>query len=109
MESPRVAGRPSGYDGCLVGTGVLNAGLIGQALDALSAGNPTETQTCQQRSNEILYDLFRRDASGWMAGLKYALCKLKIFSSEFSLLAFPITDEDRRRIEAALEREREFI
>ena len=44
-----------------------------------------------------------------MAGLKYALRKRKVFSSEFSHLAFPITDEDRRRIEAALEREEDFI
>ena len=99
----------SGYDGCLMGTGILNAGLIGQALDALAGGAPAEARTWQQRSNEFLYDLFRRDTSSWMAGLKYALRKRKIFSSEFSHLTFPITDEDRRRIEAALEREEEFI
>ena len=29
--------------------------------------------------------------------------------AEFSHLTFPITDEDQRRIDAALEREREFI
>ena len=28
-----------GYDGCLMGTGILNAGLIGRALDALAAGD----------------------------------------------------------------------
>jgi len=99
----------SGYDGCLVGTGILNARLIGRALDAPAAGDPAGAQAWQRRSNDFLYDLFRRDVSGWMAGLKYALCKREIFSSEFSHLTFPITDEDRRRIDAALEREREFI
>ena len=99
----------AGYDGCLMGTGILNAGLIGQALDALAAGDLDGAQAWQRRSNEFLYDLFRRDVSGWMAGLKYALCKRGIFSSEFSHLTFPITNEDRQRIDAALEREREFI
>lgn len=99
----------AGYDGCLVGTGILNARLIGRALDALAAGDLDDAQVWQQRSNEFLYDLFRRDVSGWMAGLKYALRRLGIFSSEFSHLTFPITDEDRQRIDAALEREREFV
>ena len=99
----------SGYDGCLMGTGILNARLIGRALDALAAGDSAGAEEWQRRSNEFLFDLFRRDVSGWMAGLKYALAKLNIFSSEFSHLTFPITDEDRRRIDAALEREREFI
>ena len=44
-----------------------------------------------------------------MAGLKYALCKIKLFALEFSHLAFPLTDEDRRRIDAVLEREKEYL
>lgn len=98
-----------GYDGCLMGTGILNAGLIRRALDALATDNLAEAQHWQERSNELLFDLFRRDISAWMAGLKYALCKIGLFASEFSHLAFPLTDEDRRRIDAALEREKEFL
>jgi 4-hydroxy-tetrahydrodipicolinate synthase len=98
-----------GYDGCLMGTGILNAGLIGRALSLLASGDAAGAQTWQQRSNELLFDLFRRDISAWMAGLKYALCKLRIFASPFSHLAFSIDDEDRKRIDAALDREREYI
>jgi len=98
-----------GYDGCLMGTGILNAGLIGRALDALAAGDPVEAQRWQQRSNELLFDLFRRDIGSWMAGLKYALRKFGLFATEFSHLAFPLDDDDRRRIDAALEREKEYL
>jgi 4-hydroxy-tetrahydrodipicolinate synthase len=98
-----------GYDGALLGTGILNAGLIGRAVDAQVAGDPAAAQAWQQRSNDLLYDVFRRDLSSWMAGLKYAVHKLRLFASEFSHLAFPIADEDRRRIDAALKREREYI
>ena len=72
-----------GYDGCLMGTGILNAGLIGRALDALVAGDMAAAQTWQQRSNEFLFDLFRRDISAWMGGLKYALCKIKLFARRY--------------------------
>lgn len=44
-----------------------------------------------------------------MSGLKYALRKLGVFATEFSHLSFPLTDDDRRRIDAALEREKDFL
>ena len=68
-----------------------------------------EALAWQQRSNSLLFDLFRRDISAWMAGLKYALCKIGLFATEFSHLAFSLTDEDRRRIDAALEHEKEYL
>ncbi len=98
-----------GYDGCLMGTGILNAGIIGQALDVLATGDVADAQQWQQRSNELLVDLFRRDISSWLAGLKYALCRLGIFSTEFSHLSFPLTDDDCRRIDAALDREKDYL
>jgi dihydrodipicolinate synthase/N-acetylneuraminate lyase len=98
-----------GYDGCLMGTGILNGRLIGKALDTLAAGNAAGAQKWQDRSNELLFDLFRRDLSTWMAGLKYALRKVGLFSSEFSHLVYPLDDDDRRRIDAALEREKEHL
>jgi 4-hydroxy-tetrahydrodipicolinate synthase len=104
-----VAAVAEGYDGCLMGTGILNAKLIGRALEVLACGDQTEAQVWQERSNQFLFDLFRRDIGAWMAGLKYALHKLGLFESEFSHLMFPFDDEDRRRIDAALEREKEYL
>jgi 4-hydroxy-tetrahydrodipicolinate synthase len=98
-----------GYDGCLLGTGILIGGLIRRALDSLAAGDRAAADAWQKRSNEFLWDLFARDISLWMGGLKYALRHVGIFSTEFMHLEYPITDADRRRIDAAIEREREFI
>ena len=83
--------------------------MIGRALDALDVGDPAEAQNWQRRSNEFLLDLFRRDIGCWMAGLKYALCRVGLFTTSFSHLVFPLDDEDRRRIDAALEREKPYI
>ncbi len=109
FEFDVVSAVAAGYDGCLMGTGILNSKLIGKALDVLADGDPAGAQGWQDHSNDFLHDLFRSDTSGWMAGLKYALCKIGLFASEFSHMAFPITDEDRRRIDVALEREAEFF
>jgi len=98
-----------GYSGCLLGTAIFNAGMIGRAIAALKAGNAAEAQAWQDRSNRLLRDLFRPDISAWMAGLKYALRAAGIFSTEFSHLAYPLGADDRRRIDAALYRERENI
>jgi 4-hydroxy-tetrahydrodipicolinate synthase len=98
-----------GYSGCLLGTAIFNAGMIARAIAALAAGDAAGAQNWQDRSNGLLYDLFRPDISVWMAGLKYALCAAGIFSTQFSHMAYPLGDDDRRRIDAALERERQYI
>ncbi len=99
----------AGYDGCLLGSGIFIGGMLRRAMDALAQGDRATAESWQKRSNEFLYDLFRRDVSGWLSGLKYALKRHGLFTTEFMHVSYPLNDEDRRRIEAALEREREFI
>ena len=99
----------SGYDGCLLGSGILIGKLIREALNALAAGDRPAASAWQKRSNDFLWDLFAKDISIWMGGLKYALHSLGIFSTEFTHMDYSITMADRKRIDAALERERRFI
>jgi len=99
----------TGYDGGLLGTGILNAGFIRRAVDAVAVGDMAAARSWQERSNEFLYDLFGRDLALWLGGLKYALKRLGIFSDEFMHLHFPLTADQRRHIDEAVEREREFI
>lgn len=99
----------AGYDGALLGTGILNGALIRRAMAALAAGDEAGAAAWHQRSNELLWDLFGRDLRQWLGGLKYALKRLGIFNTEFMHLSYPLTAADRARIDAALEREREFV
>ena len=99
----------SGYDGGLMGTGILNATFIRLVLDALQRGDRAEADAWQVRSNRFLHDLFREDISCWMAGLKYALVRLGIFTTPFTHLAYPLDKADRDRIDAALEREAQYL
>lgn len=98
-----------GYDGVLLGTAILNGGLIRRALDAQAAGDTVAADAWQLRSNELLWDLFGRDISLWMGGLKYALVKLGLFSSAFMHMGYVLNDADRARIDEALVREQEYI
>jgi len=98
-----------GYDGCLLGSGVLNAGIIRHALDALVAGDRAAADAWQKRSNELLWGIFRRDIGRWLGGLKHALKYLGLITDEFMHLHYPLTDADRNEIEAAVESEREQI
>ena len=99
----------AGYDGVLLGTAILNAGLIRNAILALQAGDDKMAADWQTRSNELLYDLFGRDIRLWMGGLKYALVHLGIFRTEFMHMAYTLNEEERTRIRAALEREAAWI
>lgn len=99
----------AGYDGALLGSGILIAGMIRRALDALAAGDHAAADAWQKRSNEFLYDLFGRDISLWLGGLKYALVRLGLFTTEFMHLGYSLTAVERARIDAALERERDYI
>jgi dihydrodipicolinate synthase/N-acetylneuraminate lyase len=93
----------------MLGTAIFNGAMIARAMAALAGGDAEGAQAWQERSNRFLRDLFRPDISAWMSGLKYALRKAGLFSTEFSHLAYPLNDDDRRRIDAALQREKEVL
>ncbi len=98
-----------GYDGVLLGTAILNGGLIRRALDAQASGDAKAAEAWQLRSNELLWDLFGRDIHLWLGGLKYALVKLGLFSSAFMHMGYVLNDADRARIDEALAREQKYI
>ena len=99
----------AGYDGGLLGTGILVARLIREGLNALQANDRPTADLWQERSNRLLHDIFRKDIGCWMSGLKYTLVQLGIFSTPYTHLTFPFNDEDRNRIDEALKREMAFL
>jgi len=99
----------NGADGALLGTGIFIAGMIRRALEALASGDEAGALKWQYRSNRFLWDLFRKDISIWLGGLKYALWRAGLFRTEFRLMDYTLTDDDRQRIDLALEREGEWI
>ena len=99
----------AGYDGGLLGTGILVAGFIRRALDALAAGDRAGAEAWQERANAFMYDLFGKDIGLWLGGLKYALVRQGLFATEWMHLGYSLSEADRARIDAALAREAEFL
>lgn len=99
----------AGYDGALLGTGILIGGLIREGVVALKAGDSATAETLQEQSNEFLYGIFGRDIRLWLGGLKYTLKKLGIFNTEYMHLSFPLTNADRADVDRAIAGERENI
>lgn len=99
----------AGYDGGLLGTGILIARFIRQSLEALAAGDHTTAVAWQTRANDFMYDLFGKDVSLWLGGLKCALVRMGLFSTEQMHLSYRLSDGDRARVDAALAREAEWL
>ena len=99
----------AGYDGGLLGTGILISGYIHRALKALEGGDRPAADVLQKRANDFMYDLFGKDISLWLGGLKYALARMGLFSTDWMHLCYRLTDGDRARIVAALVREAEWL
>ena len=99
----------AGYDGALVGAGILTGGMIRRVVGSLAAGDRAGAEAWQKRANEFLWELYRRDVSVWLGGIKCALVRMGIFRTEFMHMCMPLSPADRSRIDAAVERERAFI
>ncbi len=99
----------AGYDGALLGTGILVGGMIQRAAEALAGGNRSLAMSWQQRSNRFLSDLFGDDCEHWLGGLKNALVELSVFSTDFRHLHDALDEGGRSRLTGALEREMALI
>lgn len=99
----------AGYDGGLLGSGILVAGFIRRALRALAHGDRATADMWQKRANDFMYDIFGKDLSLWLGGLKCALVRQGLFSTEWMHLCYHLKQGDRDRIDAALAREAEIL
>jgi 4-hydroxy-tetrahydrodipicolinate synthase len=93
----------AGYDGVLLGGGIFNAGIAQRILNAVKAGNAAEAARLQARMNDLMLRVYGgAKIECWMTGLKELLVQMGIFSSNTNLLEYPLTDECRRQISAAV-------
>jgi len=93
----------AGYDGLLLGGGIFNAGLAHRIIRAVRAGNAAEAARLQARMNDLMLRVYGGPKIAcWMTGLKELLVQMGIFSTNASLLDYPLTEECRRQIREAV-------
>jgi 4-hydroxy-tetrahydrodipicolinate synthase len=93
----------AGYDGLLLGGGIFNAALAIKIVAAVRAGEIARATELQERMNDLMYRVYGGPKiECWMTGLKELLVQLGIFSTNLNLLGYPLTDQCRAHIKAAV-------
>ena len=93
----------AGYDGLLLGGGIFNAALAIKIVAAVRAGEIARATELQERMNDLMYRVYGGPKiECWMTGLKELLVQLGVFSTNLNLLGYPLTDQCRTQIKAAV-------
>jgi 4-hydroxy-tetrahydrodipicolinate synthase len=93
----------AGYDGLLLGGGIFNAALAIKIVAAVRAGEISRATALQERMNDLMYRVYGGPKiECWMTGLKELLVQLGVFSTNLNLLGYPLTDQCRAQIKAAV-------
>lgn len=100
----------AGYDGVMFGGGILNARYVRAIAAALEAGNVTEAGRIDAAMRDFLYGIYGGTRiTCWLTGLKEALVRLGIFSTNTNFLRYPLTPECSAAIDALLCSEAEWF
>lgn len=100
----------AGYDGLMTGGAAMTGRMTVNVLEASKAGDTVAASAAQARMTDLMLALYGGPTiSCWLAGLKYGLVKMGIFSTSLNILDFETTAEQRAEIDSALERHREEI
>ena len=93
----------AGYDGALLGGGIFNATIALELLAAVRAKDLTRAHALQARMNDLMHRVYGGPKiECWMTGLKELLVQLGVFSTNVNLLGYPLTDQCRAQITAAV-------
>ena len=93
-----------GYDGAFVGGGILTAGIIRSILERFAAGAEEAAAALDARAKEALFAIYGGPKiTCWLAGEKYALMRLGIFSHWHNIPGYPLTESCRTAIDETVE------
>jgi 4-hydroxy-tetrahydrodipicolinate synthase len=102
-EFDTVAYLRAGYDGALLGGGIFNARLALRIMEAVRAGDLEAAGKTQARMNDLMYRVYGGTRiECWLSGLKELLVQMGVFSTRWNLLEYPLTEECRSQIHAAV-------
>jgi 4-hydroxy-tetrahydrodipicolinate synthase len=93
----------AGYDGLLLGGGIFNGALARKIIAAVRARDLDLANKLQARMNDLMYRVYGGPKiECWMTGLKELLVQLGVFSTNYNLLQYPLTEQCRAQITAAV-------
>lgn len=94
----------AGYSGLLLGGGIFNGAIANRMITAVRAGDIVEAERLQARMNDLMLRVYGGPKiECWLTGLKELLVQLGIFSTNVNTLDYPLTDDCRAQIAAAVD------
>ncbi|MBQ9501127.1 MAG: dihydrodipicolinate synthase family protein [Lentisphaeria bacterium] len=101
----------AGCDGMICGMGALCSKMMRRLADCCEQGDPAGARAVQNDMIRVFHGVYGRDLSTVQTGQKYALCKLGLIASPFTIAQEmdTLSAEVRARIEACLDRFREQL
>lgn len=95
-----------GYDGFMLGGAVISSRYVRAIVTAFAQGGAPAAQASDEAMQAMLRIVYGGPGIAcWLAGLKYALIRLGIFSSTANLLGYELTSECRAAIDALIAKE----
>ena len=101
----------AGYDGFMLGGAVLNAVYVRRLMRAYDEGRMDEAGRIDERARQMLNSVYGGEkAPCWLAGLKYCLHRMGIFTHyQFNYLEFELTNDCRQAVDRVVETEEEYL
>lgn len=93
----------AGYDGVMLGGGIVNARYVRAIAAALQKGDVAEAQQIDTAMQTFLFGIYGGPKIVcWLTGLKETLVRLGVFSTHANHLRYPLTPECSAEIDALL-------
>jgi 4-hydroxy-2-oxoglutarate aldolase len=90
----------AGYSGILAGGAVLTGSLLVRLVKAFGEGDEEAARDLERASIDVLRTAYGGPSNAsWLAGLKYALVKLGVFSTNAGFVPYPLPEDVARGIE----------
>ena len=100
----------AGYDGLLLGGGVFNGFIASKIIDAVNNKNINEGEKWQSIMNKIMYAVYGgKKIRCWLAGEKYLLKKMGIFSSYKNLYGYVLDERCKKSIDSVFEKYQDLL
>jgi 4-hydroxy-tetrahydrodipicolinate synthase len=90
----------AGYDGAFYGGAVLTAKAVRQTIELIASGDLAAAEALDAQTKEVLFDVYGGPKiTCWLAGLKYTLVQLGLFSEWTNIPGYPLTEECRAAVD----------
>ena len=100
----------AGYDGLLLGGGVINGLMARKIIDAVSAGDIGRARELQAEMADLLFAVYGgKDIKCWLSGEKKMLVELGIFRTWKSYLNYPLTASCEKSIKRIAKKYRDLL